>query len=313
MKTSFPLVNDISFIPLICVILQKSSAPLPLKNIANRVTAKEIDKPLLIELFKSYKINPDMLTLMTDLKIIIDLKVDCFENSLKFPGININLLEYCGDPSRIKFQFLSDLGKEIAYSEEKKEYLRVKNLVFLGFLISIHLPRFFKDVIQDKSLVDKEIEIAELRQQTSMKQPDAKNLVEWLKWMNINLSTNNKLILDGYEILYKIIYAIVASLNYKYSAEIENKKLIYFYQIRSKLNKLLGLNETFVPFDKLFKLIYNINKDKITFTSARDGLLDGRGFEGKTKASIILISDKLDYPTKEECVEYTDLNALLVV
>lgn len=297
---------------MVCLLLLRSTGPLPLKNVANKIAKNETTPKLIENFFKSLKINPDVLSLMTDINLILDRDVVNSDREGVFSGINLRVSEIYENLPRIKVQYLADLGKDIACAQEKKDQNRVKVLIFLGFLASKNLPGFFRDVIQNKSFTNKEIELNRLREVTGMKKPDAKHLIEWCRWLDLNISKRGSLLLDRYEIIYKLTDSLVYLLN----KELEENKLfgksIYFYQIRYKISKILGLNEGFVGFDKLFKIILTSNEDKISFAPARDALLEGKGFEGQTRFAIFSIDSDLEYSSKEECIRWSDANALLV-
>lgn len=311
MRSSFPLVSDLSPIPIISSILYKSNNQLPLKNVATNLIKNKNDG-FLGQLFKSLKINPDILSLMTDLNIIKDSKINDTSNKYEFPGVNLNLADYCGDMRRIKVQSLTNLGVELAQAYERKDNSYIKCLMFYCFLSSKNLPTFFNEIIQNKLFIDKEVQINSLMELTQMKGPDARNFVEWSKWLEINNSYDNTLILDRYVIITKIINSLIYSLNSKMKNEKLFGKQIYFYEIRREISQNLGLNEIYLSFDILFRLIFDLNNEKIFFAPARDGLLGGNGFEGKSKQSIIWISHELNYINKNECKKYSDNNAILV-
>lgn len=312
MRISLPLVPDISFIPNICLFLYRSDYPLPLKNIANKATRKKDISKLIKDFFNSLKIYPDMLSLMTDIRLISDRDIIRSDMNAVFPGLNYPISKMYAKFPKIKVQYLTDLGRTTAYAQERNEENKVKNLIFLGLMTSENLP-FFKNIIQNRSIINKEIDLNYLRQDMNMKRPDAKHIIEWCKWLKINISTSSdRLILDRYEIIYKLTNSLCYFLNKR----IEDKNLfgepIYFYQVRSEISKMLGLNENFLGFDELFKIILESNKDKISFAPARDALLEGRGFEGSTKFSIMVIDSNLRCPSREESIQQSDIEALLV-
>jgi len=311
LKSSFPLVSNISPIPTISYILSQSEKPLPLKNIANNITRNN-NPGLLKELFKSLKINPDILSLMTDLNIITDVRITDDISYLLFPSMNINLLEYCGDIRRIKLQCLTNLGRDIAQAYALKDCNRVKCLTFFGFLSNQKLPSYFKDIIQNKEIISKEVQITSLMELTHMKGPDARNLVEWSKWLEINVSYENSLVLDRYEIIYKIVNSVIYFINNKLNNENLFETPLYFYEIRKEIIDNFGLDEINIRFDVIFRLILDFNTSKISFAPARIALLGGEGFECKNRFSIITISEKLDYVPKKECKLYSSANAILV-
>ena len=312
MRTSLPLVPNISLIPNICLLLYRSYHPLPLKNIANKVTREKDILKLIKDFFNSLKIYPDMLSLMTDMKLISDRDMTRSDMNAVFPGLNYPISEIYREFQKIKVQYLTDLGRSIAYAQERDEENKVKNLIFLSLMASENLP-FFKNIIQNRSIINKEVDLNYLRQDMNMKRPDAKHILEWCRWLKINISaSSDRFILDRYEIIYKL----VDSLCYFLNKRIEENNLfgepIYFYQVRSDISKMLGLNENFLGFDEMFKIIFESNKDKISFAPARDALLEGRGFEGSTRLSIMVIDSNLRCPSREESIQQSDIKALLV-
>lgn len=311
MKTAFPLVSDISYIPQLCLFLLKVDR-IPLKNIANKIARKEKIPFVIKNIFKLLKITPDILSLMSDLNLIRDIKLNNLDLEHKLPVIKIKLSEVYDSLSRIKGQELTELGLELAKACETKNLQQMQLMMFFAFFSSKNLPRFFVDVTQDKSVLNQDIELDGLMKLYNMKRPDAKNLIEWLKWFDINISSGNSLVLDKYVIIHNLVNSVIYLLNNYFEVKNFWASSHYFYEIRSKTYENMHLNERFIEFDKLFRIIYDNNKDKITFAPARDALLEGKGFEGNGQSAIIKISAPLDYCNKEECV-LSDKNLLLVI